>query len=101
MGHTLGIINGYNEFDKHVRSQKSGAKSAVLGFPQVEHLFKTVRSQESETFVGDGFTAILTPDGSHLDSTLYPYDLMNTSLKPGIRKLPSAMDFSILNALWS
>jgi large repetitive protein len=72
MGHTLGIINGYSEFDKHV---KNGI------------------------FITDTFTTKLTPDSSHLDSTLYPYDLMNTSLKPGVRKLPSTMDWAILNAI--
>ncbi len=78
MGHTLGIINGYNEFDKHIKN-----------------------NQFIPTDSPTGAKITLTPDGSHLDSTLYPYDLMNTSLKPGIRKLPSTMDFSILNALWS
>jgi hypothetical protein len=68
MGHTLGIINGYSQFDKYIKGNNSPT---------------------------------LTPDGSHLDSTLYPYDLMNTSLKPGIRKLPSALDLAILNAIWS
>jgi hypothetical protein len=72
MGHTLGIINGYSEFDKHI---KNGI------------------------FTTDTFTTKLTPDGSHLNSTLYPYDLMNTSLKPGVRKLPSAMDWAIINAI--
>ncbi|WP_373540280.1 PKD domain-containing protein [Chamaesiphon sp.] len=72
MGHTLGIINGYSEFNKYV---KNGI------------------------FTTDTLTTKLTPDGSHLDSTLYPYDLMNTSLKPGVRKLPSAMDWAIINAL--
>jgi PKD repeat protein len=72
MGHTLGIINGYSEFDKHVKNN---------------------------IFITDTLTTKLTPDGSHLDSTLYPYDLMNTSLKPGVRKLPSTMDWVILNAI--
>jgi DNA/RNA endonuclease G (NUC1) len=72
MGHTLGIINGYSEFDQHI---KNGI------------------------FTTDTFSTKLTPDGSHLDSTLYPYDLMNTSLKPGVRKLPSAMDWVIIDAL--
>jgi hypothetical protein len=78
MGHTFGIINGYSEFDKHTKNGK----------------FITTDSPT-------GAKITLTPDGSHLDSTLYPYDLMNTSLKPGIRKLPSALDLSLLNALWS
>jgi large repetitive protein len=78
MGHTFGIINGYSEFDKHIKNGKFIPTDAP-----------------------NGAKITLTPDGSHLDSTLYPYDLMNTSLKPGIRKLPSTMDLSILNALWS
>jgi hypothetical protein len=72
MGHTLGIINGYSEFNKHI---KNGI------------------------FTTNTLTTKLTPDGSHLDSTLYPYDLMNTSLKPGVRKLPSTMDWAIINAI--
>jgi hypothetical protein len=73
-GHVLGIINGYSEFEKNVKAGK---------------------------FVTNTFTAQLTPDGSHLDSTLYPYDLLNTSLKPGIRKLPSQLDLAIINQLYS
>ncbi len=71
MGHTLGIINGYSEFDKYVKGKK---------------------------FITDTFTAQLTPDGSHLDTTYHPYDLMNTSLKPGVRKLPSALNLAMINA---
>jgi DNA/RNA endonuclease G (NUC1) len=72
MGHTKGIINGYSEFDKYVKG------------PQ---------------FITDTFTANLTPDGSHLDTTFHPYDLMNTSLKPGVRKLPSALNPAMINAI--
>jgi hypothetical protein len=74
MGHSLGFINGYSEFDNHVHNHQ---------------------------FVGDGFTATLTRDGSHLDSNLNPYSLMNSSLKPGKRKLPSALELEILNAIRS
>jgi len=35
-----------------------------------------------------------TPDGSHLDTTLYPHDLMNTHLRPGLRKLPSDININ-------
>jgi hypothetical protein len=73
-GHTLGFINGYSEFDKNVKTGK---------------------------FVTNTFSAQLTQDGSHLDDTLYPYDLLNTSLKPGIRKLPSQLDLAIINQLYS
>jgi DNA/RNA endonuclease G (NUC1) len=78
LGHLQGIISGNIAFDTHVQN--------INGIP---------------TFIDGGITATLTPDGSHLDSTLYPYDLMNTSLKPGVRKLPSTLDLSILNTLWS
>jgi Bacterial Ig domain len=72
MGHTLGIINGYSEFDKYVKGRQ---------------------------FITNTFTANLTPDGSHLDTTFHPYDLMNTSLKPGVRKLPSALNLAMINAI--
>jgi PKD repeat protein len=78
LGHLQGIISGNTAFDTYVQN--------INGIP---------------TFINGGITAQLTPDGSHLDSTLYPYDLMNTSLKPGVRKLPSALDLSILNTLWN
>jgi Bacterial cadherin-like domain len=78
LGHLQGIISGNTAFDTHVQN--------INGIP---------------TFIDGGLTATLTPDGSHLDSTLYPYDLMNTSLKPGVRKLPSSLDLAILNTIWS
>jgi hypothetical protein len=78
LGHLQGIISGNTAFDTHVQN--------INGIP---------------TFINGGITATLTPDGSHLDSTLYPYDLMNTSLKPGVRKLPSSLDLAILNTIWS
>jgi hypothetical protein len=78
LGHLQGIISGNTAFDTHVQN--------INGIP---------------TFINGTTTAQLTPDGSHLDSTLYPYNLMNTSLKPGVRKLPSALDLAILNTIWS
>jgi large repetitive protein len=74
LGHLQGIIQGNSEFDRNIKNGK---------------------------FITDTITAQLTPDGSHLDSTLYPYDLLNTSLKPGIRKLPSQLDLAIINQLYS
>jgi PKD domain/Bacterial Ig domain len=72
MGHTLGIINGYSEFDKYIKGRQ---------------------------FITDTFTANLTPDGSHLDTAFHPYDLMNTSLKSGVRKLPSALNLAMIGAI--
>jgi hypothetical protein len=76
LGHLKGIISGNTAFDTHVQN--------INGIP---------------TFINGGITAQLTPDGSHLDSTLYPYDLMNTSLKPGVRKLPSTLDLAMIDAI--
>jgi hypothetical protein len=63
MGHLAGFINGYEGFDTHVQT--------INGVP---------------TFVGNGFTATLTGDRSHLNPRLHPHDLMNTTLAPGVRK---------------
>ncbi len=78
LGHLAGFISGYNEFDRHIQN--------ING---------------KKTFVADNFTATLSPDGSHLDSEAHPYDLMNTTLRPGVRKLPSLLNLQILNALRS
>ncbi|WP_242067228.1 hypothetical protein [Leptolyngbya sp. FACHB-711] len=74
--HLAGFINGYAGFDAHVKT--------INGTP---------------TFVGNGFTAPLTPDRSHLDSRFFPHDLMNTTLAPGVRKLPSALNLKILETI--
>jgi hypothetical protein len=82
--HLQGFIAGYSNYDRHIQSI-NGSKTPGLS--------------EVDAFVGDGFSAILTPDGSHLNSQVYPYDLMNTTLTPGVCKLPSALDIAILNTL--
>jgi DNA/RNA endonuclease G (NUC1) len=76
LGHLNGIIRGNTAFDTHVQN--------INGIP---------------TFINGGITAQLTPDGSHLDTTFHPYDLMNTSLKPGVRKLPSALNLAMIEAI--
>ena len=55
----------------------------------------------SQLFVGPDFTAKLTPgpDNDHLDSSSYEFDLMNATLTPSVRKLPSALDVQIINAV--
>jgi DNA/RNA endonuclease G (NUC1) len=73
MGHALGIINGYSEFNKHIQGNQFVIDST--------HAYR------------------LSADRSHLDNSLYPNDLLNTSLKPGIRKLPSEIDLQIIKAL--
>lgn len=76
LGHLAGIIQGNPAYDQHLQTIAN-----------------------TKLFVGDGFTAALTPDGSHLDSRVHPYALMNSTLAPGVRKLPSTIDLQILNAV--
>ncbi|MBW4557767.1 MAG: PKD domain-containing protein [Trichormus sp. ATA11-4-KO1] len=75
-GHLLGIISGNPGFDRYIQTINS-----------------------TKTFIGDNFTATLTPDGSHLDSQVHPYDLMNNTLSPGLRKLPSWLNLQMINAI--
>ena len=76
-GHVLGFTAGVPGYDRYVTRNNEGIP----------------------LFVGPDFTAVLSPDGSHLDSNIYPYDLMNPYLAPGMRKLPSELDVRILNAV--
>jgi Bacterial Ig domain len=73
MGHTLGFINGYNQFNQNIKGR--------------------------QFYTDPTHSYTLSSDLSHLDNTLYPNDLLNTNLKPGIRKLPSTMDWAIINAI--
>jgi DNA/RNA endonuclease G (NUC1) len=76
--HLYGFIDGYAPFEKHI-SWNNG----------------------TPVFIGDNFTATLTPDLDHLQTAHHPYDLLNTHLAPGIRKLPSELDIQILQAILS
>jgi DNA/RNA endonuclease G (NUC1) len=73
MGHTLGFINGYSQFNQNIKGR--------------------------QFYTDPTHSYTLSADLSHLDNTLYPNDLLNTNLKPGIRKLPSTMDWAIINAI--
>jgi large repetitive protein len=74
LSHLYGFIDGYKGFDENVATKNGTTK-----------------------FIGDDFTATL--DGEHLDKSAHPYDLLNTHLAPGMRKLPSELDVEILQAL--
>ena len=74
LAHLYGFIDGYEGFDANVETENGTTK-----------------------FIGDDFEAIL--DGEHLDKQAHPYDLLNTHLAPGMRKLPSELDVQILQAL--
>ena len=74
LSHLYGFIDGYAGFDENVETENGTTK-----------------------FIGDDFTATL--DGEHLDKSVHPYDLLNTHLASGMRKLPSKLDVEILQAL--
>jgi DNA-binding beta-propeller fold protein YncE len=75
----------------------------LLGFDPVSPSFavRVGTVAGSQLFVGPGITATLDADGEHLDSTRYGHDLMNDTLAPSERRLPSALDIGILNLVRS
>ena len=76
IGHALGFVHGLDGYDRHVSEAADG----------------------SLVFVGDGFTAMLSADGSHLDAAGHGSDLMSESLPTFERKLPSELDAQIVAA---
>ncbi|MCA9013841.1 MAG: pre-peptidase C-terminal domain-containing protein, partial [Planctomycetaceae bacterium] len=74
IGHVAGFTETYAPFQSHVEPGVGGTLS----------------------FVGSGFEATLTEDGLHLDDTVHAGDIMNATLDPGVRKLPSILDALIL-----
>ncbi|WP_232102778.1 VCBS domain-containing protein [Gimesia aquarii] len=74
IGHVAGFTQTYAPFGSHVEVGVGGTLS----------------------FVGSGFEATLTNDGLHLDETVHAGDIMNATLDPGVRKLPSVLDTLIL-----
>ena len=53
----------------------------------------------SQFFVGAGFSVQVAPDGE-LDPSLYPDDVMDATLAPGVRELPSPLDMEVVGTLW-
>jgi DNA/RNA endonuclease G (NUC1) len=45
-------------------------------------------------------TALLSPDGNHLDGDVHHGDLLEGTLTIGTRRLPSGLDAAILRAVW-
>ncbi|WP_198000024.1 beta strand repeat-containing protein [Gimesia alba] len=76
IGHVLGFTETYAPFESFVQTGVGGTLS----------------------FVGSGFEATLTDDGLHLDDTVHAGDVMNATLDPGVRKLPSILDALILQS---
>ncbi len=77
IGHLLGFGGDHSAFDSHVVA----SNDAVFEF-----------------VVGD-VSALLTNDQNELDDADHPQALMNATLAPGIRRLPSTIDVAILNAV--
>ncbi|QDT92372.1 hypothetical protein Pan161_40390 [Gimesia algae] len=76
IGHVLGFTDTYAPFESFIQTGVGGTL----------------------TFVGSGFEATLTDDGLHLDDTVHAGDVMNATLDPGVRKLPSILDALILQS---
>ena len=57
------------------------------------------KSEKKDAAPVPTFSARLQPDGEHLSNVAYPDDLMDDTLAPSVRKLPSALDVEIVNAL--
>jgi DNA/RNA endonuclease G (NUC1) len=76
----------------HEVGHLAGFTAGYRGFS--ERIVRTVEG--SQLFAGPGFTATLSAGGSHLDSRVHPDDLMNTELRPSVRKLPSGLDVQII-----
>ncbi|WP_299460945.1 pre-peptidase C-terminal domain-containing protein [uncultured Gimesia sp.] len=76
IGHVAGFTDSYAPFQSHIEVGVGGTLS----------------------FVGSGFEATLTDDGLHLDDTVHAGDVLNATLDPGVRKLPSVLDALILQA---
>ena len=74
IGHVAGFTDTYAPFESHIEVGVGGTLS----------------------FVGNGFEATLTDDGLHLDDAVHAGDVMNATLDPGVRKLPSILDALIL-----
>jgi large repetitive protein len=86
LSHLYGFIEGYSGFDNLVLGEREMVKG----------------ERKNNTFAPDPLTfnqgeALF--DGEHLDKQAHPYDLLNTHLSPGMRKLPSELDVEILQAL--
>jgi hypothetical protein len=76
LGHVEGFIPNNPGFELHVQT-----------------------TNDARVFVGPGVAASLVDQDQELDPSVYPNDLMSSTLAPGIRELPSALDVQILDAV--
>ena len=73
----------------------------LLGFTSADPLFAAhiVAGPGGPSLVTGDLHLALTADDNHLANAAAPYDLMNATLTPGTRELPSALDAKILNEI--
>ena len=84
LSHLYGFIDGYEGFDELKAESRRQRAEGTTG-------------DDEDILAGENFSATL--DGEHLDKSAHPYDLLNTHLALGMRKLPSELDVEILQAL--
>ena len=75
IGHIEGFMPSNAGFERHVQSVGS-----------------------SQEFVAPGLTASLVGFDQELDPSLYPGDVLSSTLAPGVRELPSMLDVQIIDA---
>ncbi|MEA1951968.1 MAG: hypothetical protein U9N87_11325, partial [Planctomycetota bacterium] len=78
VGHTLGFMQQYDGFADNTETDGEGG----------------------QLFVAAGFTAALDADAQHLDNAAHPGDLMNSTISPGIRRLPSQLTVDMLKTAY-
>jgi hypothetical protein len=78
LGHLLGITIGDPAFQRQVRTDVNGDASFEAGSMSIP----------------------LSSDRHHINAAYAPWDLMNAQLTTSMRKLPSALDASILQAVY-
>ena len=73
----------------------------VMGFSARQDVFARLAEGDSR-LVGSGpeVEARLDSSGQHLDAEFHPDDLMNATLATGQRRLPSALDATVLAAIY-
>jgi len=76
VGHAIGFTPTFNGFSNLLTNDDAG----------------------NVVIVGDGFSATLDSSSQHLDPAAHPDDLLNATLDPGSRKLPSELDVQIIQA---
>ena len=73
----------------------------VLGFTPAYEGFSSLVEQGGTTLIGMDFSAQLDTAAEHLEPSAHSGDVMNSTLSPDVRKLPSVLDVQILKASYA